>query len=400
MDKTVLTNIALPRPTGTEGNEKVNGYIENRFADMGLQALSLPFSCAVWEEGEAILKAGSRTFEAFVNPFSLPFEGVCEVVSASTLSEIEGKDLSGKILLLFGPIASEQIQPKDYPFYYPDEHKALIEALEAARPRAIIAATGKSDSCGADPFPLFADGAFDIPGVYVSENNLSGLLEAFKNSKAELKIISARKPAEARQIIARREGEKGRGKIVICAHMDSQYSTPGALDNAAGVCVMLCGAQKLFCEQQSFENLHTIEFVPFNGEESYGAWGELCYAEYCGGDGEAITAVINIDSPCHLSSKTAAACMNFTDEQLKAIDELISKHPDVEEGELWYSGDHAAYAFSGIPCIALSSSDLFEGGLENTHTLRDTPDDVDEKLIESAGEFTARLTMLLDRLMP
>ena len=34
----------------------------------------------------------------------------------------------------------------------------------------------------------------------------------------------------------------------------------------------------------------------------------------------------------------------------------------------WYSGDHAIYAMNGTSCIAVTSSDLFDGALEAVHT--------------------------------
>lgn len=40
--------------------------------------------------------------------------------------------------------------------------------------------------------------------------------------------------------------------------------------------------------------------------------------------------------------------------------------------------------------MVLSSSDLFEGGLDNTHTMRDTLDTVDLSQIELAANFIAQ----------
>jgi len=56
-------------------------------------------------------------------------------------------------------------------------------------------------------------------------------------------------------------------------------------------------------------------------------------------------------------------------------------------GSEWYAGDHAAFAFKGIPCMVLSSSDLFDGALNNTHTMSDTADTIDLNLIEPAAAY-------------
>jgi len=55
---------------------------------------------------------------------------------------------------------------------------------------------------------------------------------------------------------------------------------------------------------------------------------------------------------------------NF-DENCKA--DIISKN-NLLEGEQWYSGDHGIFAFQNIPCIAVTSSDMFTETIKLTHT--------------------------------
>ena len=70
----------------------------------------------------------------------------------------------------------------------------------------------------------------------------------------------------------------------------------------------------------------------------------------------------------------------------------------VVHGSEWYAGDHAAFAFRGISCMALTSSDLFEGGLEHTHTMRDTLDTVDSGQVEPAADFIHQSVLLFSRM--
>ena len=58
-----------------------------------------------------------------------------------SLEELESANCQNCILIVGGELAATPLQPKEYPFYYPDEHKYLIELLERKQPAAIIAAT-------------------------------------------------------------------------------------------------------------------------------------------------------------------------------------------------------------------------------------------------------------------
>ena len=98
------------------------------------------------------------------------------------------------------------------------------------------------------------------------------------------------------------------GRIIVCAHMDTKYHTQGALDNAAGVAVLLsaaAGLSKTDCN---------VDIVPFNGEEYYEACGEVEYLKRLSPGRDEVALVINIDSPCHAGSNVAHS---------SSIDELL-----------------------------------------------------------------------------
>ncbi|MCO5387506.1 MAG: M28 family peptidase [Desulfosporosinus sp.] len=147
------------------------------------------------------------------------------------------------------------------------------------------------------------------------------------------------------------------GKIIICAHMDTKYGTPGAIDNATGVAVML----KVMENLQNYNGIYDIDVIPFNGEEYYEVKGQLEYLNHIKGEFDSIKLVINIDSPCIIM------------------------------GEEWYAGDHAMFAFKGIPCIAVTSSNLFETVIQITHTQRDTIDQISDNLIDQTADFLTGL---------
>src|SRR4030042_1464267 len=89
----------------------------------------------------------------------------------STVPELEAADLTGRIVLLRGEIAREQLMPKNFPFYHPPAHQRIYALLEARAPTAIVASTTRNPELAGAlyPFPLIEDGDFDIPSVFMTD---------------------------------------------------------------------------------------------------------------------------------------------------------------------------------------------------------------------------------------
>lgn len=376
-----MSVLAKERPTGTAQNASLNDYLEKVLSSWGYSVDSLPFFCQVWKDGKSQLLIGDKSLDIYASPFSEGFHGKKKLKFIQSLDELKNSDCKGKILILHGVLAGEPLQPKDYPFYYPDEHKLLIDLLEKKEPAAIIAVTAKHPLCGLEPFPLFEDGNFLIPSAFMSQSEFESIKES-EGEEASLIIESGKETATSRQLIAQSKGDGTKGKIVLCAHMDSKYNTPGALDNAAGLAVLLKTAEMIASDKLN------IDIVPFNGEEYYEASGEMQYLSNLEEQSK-IKLVINLDSPCHIGSQTAISFYNFAEKDKEKATSLFKQHPTVVEGGAWYAGDHCAFAFQGIPCMAVTSSDLFQGGLKDTHTPKDTLETVDFTLIQQAAAYIA-----------
>lgn len=379
-----LNEIAKERPVGTEANQRVLSTIQEEALQRGYDFILLPFECKVWKRGKAYIEAGAATHEIYPSPFSKPYDGSGDITVVHSLEELKTTEFSGKLLFLRGAIAADALMPKDFPFYYPDEHKQIIDLLEEKKPSAIVAITGRHPMCGLEPFPMFEDGNFSIPSAYTDEATAARILE---NSRAaKLCIDSCVAASKSSQIVITKRAQKeSQGKIMLCAHMDTKYDTPGTLDNAAGVAVLLETMEKL----KDYDGSYDLEFVPSNGEEYYEVKGELAYLDYLGNTATPVKLVINIDGPCHKTSQTAVSSYNFDDELGNKLDEEISKRSDVIHGPQWYAGDHSVFAYQGLPCIAVTSSNLFEGVLELTHTEKDTINHVSYGLISETADFLA-----------
>jgi len=171
--------------------------------------------------------------------------------------------------------------------------------------------------------------------------------------------------------------------------MDTKYNTPGALDNAAGVAVLLQTAELLD------SSIYDIDIVPFNSEEFYGANGELEYLKLLDSRNEKIMLMINIDSPCHKGSKSAVSCHNFHDSLLSLTDDVLTKNHKIVKGREWYAGDHVPFVFRGMPCMVVTSSDFFDGALDCTHTPKDTLHTIDFGLVSTTSQYLADVVSAL-----
>lgn len=381
----LLAKIAKPRPTGTSQNLEITGFIESYLGNLGYETNKIPFSCKVWESNESFLAIDGNKLTLQVSPFSQPFAGTGKAVVVRNLEELERVECKDKILFFTEELAQETLQPKDYPFYYPDEHKAIIDCLEAKKPCAMIAITGESGMSGLRPFPVIEDGNFHIPVASLDKEIFSEIEEKVLEKDVELVIASKNDSATAYQLIASKKVSEPKGTIVICAHMDSKYNTNAALDNASGVVTMLYAAKGI--ENSNYN----IDIVPFNSEEYYDPQGELIYLKELEKSQKEVSLLINIDTVAHAGSKVAVATVNFNEKEQQELNETIHCCANIVSGQPWYAGDHAIFAFRGTKCVIISASDLFEGCLSYTHCPKDTIDLVDEKLIENAAEFICKV---------
>ena len=226
------------RSVGSKGNRMASRFFEHELSSLGWETEMQEFDAFDWYDGGAILKTDDSTFDVFVSPYSLGCTVKAKLVHAYSLETLDGLNMSDKIVLLHGDIAKEQLMPKNFVFYNPDKHKRIIALLEQGGPKAIICATGRNAALagGVYPFPLIEDGDFDIPSVYMTEEEGKKLLP-YVGKIAALNSISDRVAGKGYNVIARKGNKSGK-RIVITAHIDAKKGTPGAIDNATGVIVL------------------------------------------------------------------------------------------------------------------------------------------------------------------
>jgi aminopeptidase YwaD len=365
----ILCGVKPNRRTGSPGNREATDFFSATVKKWNYTVDTTPFSCLDYESGKASLICQDQSYEVFTSPFSLGCDVTTDLVIVTTVAELESCQCENKILLMRGEICAEQLMPKKFVFYNPDHHKRIYALLEEKRPSAIITVTEKNpDLVGAlYPFPLIEDGDFDIPSVYCTD--IVGKEIALKIRKSFRLVIEARRiPSTACNVIARKNQEAPR-KIVISAHIDAYWCTPGALDNASGTVVLLLLAEML----KDYEAKLAIEILAFNGED-YNL--------------DRIAVAINLDDLGYKQGKTAYSLYECPDEIDRTACNIFSRYSGMVMGDPWYQGDHMIFVQKGKPAIALTSEKMPELMATITHTPKDTPDMVDcTKLVETASSL-------------
>jgi aminopeptidase YwaD len=377
-----FSEICIERPLGTKGNNKVIRLLCQTFKELGYKTNDLPFDCTVWQSSNSFIKQNGNMVEIFSSPFSRELNGDFPVKYVSTLKELKNiKEFQG-ILVFENELSKNALTPKNFPFYFPEEDRIIYDTIERINPNGIVTITGQDLTSGLNPFPVFEDVNLKIPTAYASSlENISPI------NDISIEINSKIHKEKSKQLIFRKEGIS-KDIILIAAHMDTKYFTDGALDNASGLYV-LCETANLI---KNKDYNYTIEFVPFNGEDSPEASGELAYLNYLQENSYNIISVINIDGTGHIGSKNMFSFFNY-DENLKS--EIISKN-NLLEGDTWESGDHGIFMFQGIPCIAVTSSNMFTDGIKLTHTKNDVIEVVDMNLLKKLSESIVNILEIIN----
>ena len=378
-----LCHAITERPVGSEGNRLATRFFENQVSSFAWETESSEFEAIDWQEGGATLQVGGENFDVLVSPYSLGCNLTEELVSASQVAELEQLEAGGKILLLYGEIAKEQLMPKNFVFYNPEKHQRIIALLEQVQPGAIITATGRNAALagGVYPFPLIEDGDFDIPSVYMTEEQGQRLL-GYTGETVKLESISRRIPAIGYNVVARKGGKTDK-RIVVTAHIDAKKGTPGALDNASGVVVLLLLAELL----KDYQGEQMLELVALNGEDYYAASGQMLYLHHNQGRFGDMMLNINIDGAGYTQGKTAFSFFDLPDDLLNKAKATVAKFDGLVEGAPWYQGDHSIFIQNGCPAIAVTSQWFLENiaSQEITHTPKDNLAILDPgKLVEVA----------------
>ena len=207
------------RRLGSEGNRQAAAIFDSWMAERGFQVEKQEFDCQDWEGIGASLCIEGAGFAIIPSPHSLCCQVTALLAAATTVEELEAIDAAGKLLLLRGEIAASQLMPTNYPFYFPDEHRRIFELLELKKPAAILTATGRNPELvgGMYPFPMIEDGNFNIPSVYLTEEEGLRMADLVGKS-ASLESSCRRIPSHGWNSVAHLHPDI-QPRVVLTAHM-------------------------------------------------------------------------------------------------------------------------------------------------------------------------------------
>ncbi len=378
------------RHPGSESNRAAAGYILERMREAGLETRSIAFEVPEWRDGASSIEVAGKTVRLQPGPFSAGIEadrGVLMVVrSASDIPRVPTPDA---VLLLCDEIASDQFTPRNYPFYSNPQHTEIVDALEATGCLAILAATTESAMTGAmSPFPLIEEVGFPLPTAYLDAETGAWLAE-HAGEPVTIAIDSVVTPSEGEQPIGRIEGSRPE-RVIVSAHFDTKPNTPGAIDNASGVAVLLAVAELL----RETPPAHTVEFVPFNGEDHVLAPGELAWLG-ANPDLSDVGLEINVDAPGLAGLPSAYSLYEVDATLAERIAQLAGERPDIALGPSWPASDHMIFAMRGIPSVAITSTDFASASRIYSHTPRDIPAILDYDLLAGSARFIADIILTL-----
>lgn len=356
-----------PRPSGSAANRAAAGYIQTVFEKLGLEVELQEFSCPSWEDLGTIVELDGARLVAAANAYSPACDVIAPTVAVGTLAELEKAELQGRIAVLYGDLVMAPIACKSW-FLKSEQDDRLVQLLEQKQPAAVITIQGSTGELER----LIEDWEFNIPSATVTASSGISIM-ANHDKPLHLKIESIRSPGSTANVVARKKGT-GQARIVFMAHYDTKIDTPGALDNASGVAVLLILAQTLSHQPLPLG----LEWIAFTNEE-YLPIGDDEYLRLHGNELGDIEVAINFDGVGQRLSVNSVAIYTHSHPFRQRVDQLKQKYPRIVWVDPWPESNHSTFAWRGVPCLAFTS----RSRARIAHLRADTTAMVDpEKLIE------------------
>ena len=356
-----------PRPSGSVANHAAAEYIRDIFRQCDLEVEMQTFSCIAWEDRGTILEFGGVGLAAAANAYSQPCDVTASTIAVGTLEELEAADLQGQIAVLFGDLVMSPIACKSW-FLKSEHDERLVQLLEEKQPVAVITVQGSAGELER----LIEDWEFDIPSITVPPSAGLVILENI-GSTLHLKFDTNRSTGSTANVVARKKGRRP-ARIVFMAHYDTKIDTPGALDNASGVAVLLALAQTLSGREFDLG----MEWIAFTNEE-YLPIGDDEYLRRHEASLGDIEVAINFDGVGQRLSVNSIAIYTHSLPFRERVERIKKNYPGVVWVEPWPESNHSTFAWRGVPCLAFTS----RSRTRLAHLRTDTVDQVDPaKLVE------------------
>ncbi len=333
-----------PRPGGSRANHAAADYIRGIYQACGMEVEMQEFACPAWEELETRLDVNGTSLAAVANTFSPPCDVTAPTVALGTIAQLEAANLAGRIGILYGDLAANTLSPKSW-FLKSERDDRIIRLLEEKAPAALITVQPRLGELER----IFEDWEFLIPSATVPARAGLALLGE-QSPTVRLRIDSRQEPGRTWNVIGRRAGAgaaagTGSGRIVLCAHYDTKFDTPGALDNGGGVATLLALAEHLSRTDLPLD----LECIAFGNEDSGLPTGSELYARDREDRFGEIVAVLNFDGVGHALDVDTVAIMTHSEAFRELVDGVKQDYPGIIWTDPWPQSDHSVFVVARRP---------------------------------------------------
>ncbi len=332
-----------------------------------------------WNRGSATLSVTSpveRSFEAIALPYSPAGSRSAELVDVGhgTPEEIAAAPVDGRVAL------ASTTTPADYGRFV---HR--MESYGHVHEAGGVGFVFHNHVAGQLPptGSLRFDREGELPGVGVSHETGRWLVEyAARGAEVELAVEASTEPARSVNVHGTLGPASGE-EVVVVAHLDAHDVAEGALDNAAGVAVLV-GAARVLADLELDRRVRLAGV----GSEEIGLLGADALAAAL--DLESVHAVVNLDGAGRFRDLLAYSHGSpAMVEAVRALGEATDRPVTVDERPHPYS-DHWPFLRRGVPAVQLHA-DSGERGRGWGHTAADTRDKVDARDLRSHAMLAALL---------
>ena len=372
-------------------------YLQNYFTDS--------WRCV--SQAEAIvIQNGKKEKLNVVNlglSVSTPAKGICadvvEVHSMKQLDSLGIAKIQRKIVFFNRPMDNAKLTT--FQAYGGAIDQRAIGAAKAAQYGA-VGVIVRSIATENDDFPHtgvshYQKGVKEIPNLSISTNDANKLSRnILENSHTKIRIKSdteTLKSVRTANIIAEIKGSvHPENVILIGAHTDAWFNTPGAHDDGAG-CMQMMDVLRIFNDLH-IKPLNTIRLVLFMDEEMYQS-GANEYATFAKKENKKHIACIESDGGAGLPLGFSIDAADSTVSSVRKLSEVL-KEFGVFVVDKGYGGvDIEPLKEYGFPLIGLETNS--QRYFEYHHSANDTFDKVSRREMQLGTASIASFVYLIDK---
>ncbi|MFC1747107.1 Zn-dependent exopeptidase M28, partial [Candidatus Neomarinimicrobiota bacterium] len=106
---TVLCEEIGSRHPGSEANQKATDYFFNEMENFSCEVERQPFDCLDWADNGSSLQVNGDHFDVLTSPYTHSCDITAEMVMVTSLEQLQSTQFGGKVLVIHGELAKEQI---------------------------------------------------------------------------------------------------------------------------------------------------------------------------------------------------------------------------------------------------------------------------------------------------